>query len=361
MKSEAYAYDPLNGQASVLVDAQTDIKIAIKNGVLAGAPFLLLKKEVERIIGKALSRIRSPTLRKDASVSLVEFSNRAYRTLKDSFEKDASIMIAAMILASRIGQERSAKISGKYFVPKTPRELQAADILSDKGKIRLRAFDKGVPIGEFQKTYMIRVTEAFKTLAGQNALDPNDVTKRNSLRNLAEMQVRYERHQEEIDRLRETGEKIVACSVHADCSARCAPWQGRLYSLDGTSGVTKDGRRFIPLEVATDQYYTTKARKTYKNGLFGFNCRHKLVPYKIGMVIPSVSAEEQKREYAITRRQRELERDVIKYRELALMYKGVDQENYRYARNSAQAIYAKYKRFSEQNHRAYYPDRVKIL
>ena len=41
MKIQAYAPDPLNEQASVLVDAQTDIKIAIKQGVLSGAPFLI--------------------------------------------------------------------------------------------------------------------------------------------------------------------------------------------------------------------------------------------------------------------------------------------------------------------------------
>ncbi len=36
MKEIKYVPDPLNEQASILVDAQTDIKTAVKQGVLAG-------------------------------------------------------------------------------------------------------------------------------------------------------------------------------------------------------------------------------------------------------------------------------------------------------------------------------------
>ena len=214
---------------------------------------------------------------------------------------------------------------------------------------------------EFQKTYIDRVSKALGGLAEEKALDPNDVSGRNSLRNLAEMQVRYERHLEEIDTLKSSGEKLVVCSVHADCSDRCAPFQGRVYSLDGTSGTTEDGRRYVPLETATDIFYTTKAGRTYKNGLLGFNCRHKLLLYKPNMVIPFVSETERKKEDAITKRQRALERAVIGYREEALMYKGTDAEKYREARRNAVEVYNEYKRFSKENGRAYYPDRVKIL
>ena len=59
MKIQAYAPDPLNEQASVLVDAQTDIKIAIKQGVLSGAPSFVVKQSIERIVARAIARIRS--------------------------------------------------------------------------------------------------------------------------------------------------------------------------------------------------------------------------------------------------------------------------------------------------------------
>ena len=79
------------------------------------------------------------------------------------------------------------------------------------------------------------------------------------------------------------------------------------------------------------------------------------------MVIPFVSETERKKEDAITKRQRALERAVIGYREEALMYKGNNAEKYREARRNAVEIYDEYKRFSKKNGRAYYPDRVKIL
>lgn len=352
--------DPLNEQASVLVDVQTDIKTAIKNGVLSGAPFSVIAAEVRRLIAKAAAKIRSPTLAEDARRSLPEFFIRAYG------EFTARISISPAVLASVVYIAQKASERGAergYFVPRTEKERAAAEVIAQSApkEIRLRVSDYGLPLGEFQKTYMNRVSSALGGLAEQKALDPNDVTGRNSLRNLAEMQVRYERHREEIKTLRDNGTRLVVCSVHADCSDRCKPWQGRVYSLDGTSGTTEDGRKFVPLENATDIYYTTKAGRRYKNGLLGFNCRHKLFPYKSGMVIPSVGEKEQKREYAITKTQRAMERAVIDARERALMYKGEDRKKYLSARREAIDLYAEYKRFSKENGRAYYPDRVKIL
>ncbi|MBQ8407144.1 MAG: hypothetical protein IJY38_04415, partial [Clostridia bacterium] len=135
----------------------------------------------------------------------------------------------------------------------------------------------------------------------------------------------------------------------------------RVYSLDGTTGTTKDGRKYVPLETATDIYYTTKAGRTYKNCLLGFNCRHKLKQYIEVMVVPTITEDERKRQDKITKTQRRMERDVIKARETALMYKDVNAKLYQQARNVAKARFEEYKNFSKENKRAYYPDRVKIL
>lgn len=361
MDLKSYAPDPLNEQASVLVDAQTDIKTAIKRGVLNGASFVVISAEVRKIISRAVVRVRSPTLQKDSRVSLMKFANKAYSDFKATLSLDSTLLAAVVLLSERITERKTNGLKGQYFIPRTPREIEAVEQVAERTEIRIRAYDRGLPLREFQKTYIDRVSKALGGLAEEKALDPNDVSGRNSLRNLAEMQVRYERHLEEIDTLKSSGEKLVVCSVHADCSDRCAPFQGRVYSLDGTSGTTEDGRRYVPLETATDIFYTTKAGRTYKNGLLGFNCRHKLLPYKPNMVIPFVSETERKKEDAITKRQRALERAVIGYREEALIYKGTDVEKYREARKNAVEVYNEYKRFSKENGRAYYPDRVKIL
>lgn len=358
MKEQVYVPDPLNEQASTLVDAQTDIKLAIKRGVLSGYGKEYVKAEVRKIIDRAIARIRSPTLKEDARKSLMQFADRAYLNFVQTLGISSAVIASVIVIMRSITAQPT---QSDLYVPKTPAEVKAVKQIASAEGLSYKAFNKGLPLQEFQKIYMQRVSTALQSLAEENALDPNDFTGRNSLRNLAEMQVRYERHQSKIAEFKTKGTKLVVCSVHADCSDRCAQWQGRVYSLDGTVGVTEDGQKYIPLEIATDVYYTTKAGRTYKNGLLGFNCRHKLVEYKNGMVIPSVSEREQKREYTVTQRQRVMERGVISAREIALCVKGVEGEAYKKWRTIAQKRYKAYREFSTAHNRAYYPDRVKIL
>ncbi len=359
MKEQVYVPDPLNEQASTLVDVQTDIKTAVKKAVFAGKGREEVKKEITRIIDRAVARIRSPTLQSDARISLMRFADGVYERFTASLGMISPLVITSVIVLMRAVTSNDAR-DGVYR-PATATERRAAEELAVSEGLSYSAYNKGLPLQEFHKRYISRIDAALETLARENALDPNDFTGRNSLRNLAEMQVRYERHQEEISGFKERGTRFVVCSVHADCSDRCAPWQGRVYSLDGTGGYTEDGEKFQPLENATDIYYTTKAGRTYKNGLLGFNCRHKLYEYKSDMVIPEVSAETQKREYAITKRQREMEREVISARELALSFKDANVKQYRRWQSIAKERYAAYREFSKQNDRAYYPDRIKIL
>lgn len=354
-----YQPEPLNRQASVLVDCQTDIKITIKNGVLSGSPFFVIEKQTWKLIDRALNKISSPTLKQDARVSLTRFARRAYEDLKRTFpiaKKAVALYTLIKGVSSAIDKGKTFQ-SEEVYVPNTTAEKTAFKELYGE---TYATQAKGIPTQEFSKRYMKRVANALDKLADTRAVDPSDVTGRNGLRNLAEMQVRYERHQEDIAKLKADGVKLVICSTHGDCSERCSEWQGRVYSLDGTSGRTEDGRKYVPLEVATDVYYTTKSGRTYKNGLLGFNCRHKLTPYSEGMVAPFVSKAEQERERAITKRQRKLERYVIDWRERALMQKGNAVE-YKKAKGKATYWYDEYVRFSKAHGRAYYPDRVKIL
>ena len=69
--NKAYLPDPLNKQASILVDAQTDIKLAIKNGILSGKPSFIVKEKIRGIIDRALNHIDSPVLKNNAKISLM--------------------------------------------------------------------------------------------------------------------------------------------------------------------------------------------------------------------------------------------------------------------------------------------------
>ena len=69
-----------------------------------------------------------------------------------------------------------------------------------------------------------------------------------NLRNIAEMQIRYEHQQDMIQSLRDNGTRLVYIVPHANASERCEKYQvggslhpSGLYSLDGTTGTTAEG------------------------------------------------------------------------------------------------------------------------
>lgn len=214
----------------------------------------------------------------------------------------------------------------------------------------------GIPNQEYHKSYMERVKTALNNMRQLEANTPSGT----SLRNLAEMEVRYQNHNDKIEDLKENGENLVICSTHGNCSKRCEKWQGGYYTLNKET-VTVDNKNFIPLETATDVYVTTKSGKVYKNGLLGYNCRHYLIPYRKGIKTPNVTAKEVEKERDIDKRLRQLERNVRQWKEERDLNNGVDRNRYLKARQKAIDWNKKYIEFAKANKRAYYPDRVKII
>lgn len=155
--------------------------------------------------------------------------------------------------------------------------------------------------------------------------------------------------------MRANGDKLVWASTHVDCSPRCFPWQGRLYSLDGSYGTTDTGVSYQPLENAVNVPYTTKAGKTYMNGLLGFNCRHRLIPYKDEQQPPKGYTKAQTvKAYQLDLAQRAMEREIRRVKERAHLLKGVEDVKdgeisklFAQARNMTQA----YRKFCRDNNR----------
>lgn len=328
----------LNLQAEALEEAQTQIRMIIRDGWLNRSHKAQINARVQKVIRAALKEVSIANLREAAVRSLNAFAERQYNTYLREFGFDPTYMLAMSAAAA------------------APESKQPS--------LTYETSEHGSPLQEYARDYMRnRVAPVLDRLAAEFPIDPGDVTGRNSLRNRAEMEVRYARHLDEIESLRAAGIKLVTSSVHADCSDRCYKWQGRVYSLDDTSGTTEDGKPYVPLETATDVYYTTKAGKTYKNGLFGFNCRHYIMPYDPRVIIPTVSKETQERERKINTKQRELERKVRYWKIKAQLNKGLPgvREQYLEARKNAIEANREYKKFSKDNGRAYYPSRTKIL
>lgn len=118
--------------------------------------------------------------------------------------------------------------------------------------------------------------------------------------------------QAQFDRCDEYGINLVEVDAHAGARPLCAPYQGHLYSLDGSSGSVKDGSgktmNYMPLSSTS---YGQPA------GLFGINCGHHQYPFVPGVnfkrYYPLETAEahdENAKTYAKFQKQRALERNV---------------------------------------------------
>lgn len=360
------AREKLNKSAWAIEEAQNDIRDLMRAAYMRRYPRERVERELKAIIGRALQEITIERLKRDTAKSLTAYAN-SQRELWRKIE----IAPAVLVYLAKRADELKNKASGAELKREPPPEIKREIERVFGVKIEKRGWvaeavktqNKGVPLGKFYgEVWKEQVKPTLEKITKERALDPSDLTGRNSLRNLAEMEVRYQDHKDEIAELKASGEKLVMCSAHADCSKRCAPYQGRLYSLDGTRG-EKDGIKYVPLEEATENpadRYTTKAGRVYQNGLFGFNCRHRLTPYR-GQSPEYISEDERRKEYAITKQQRAMEREIRDIKANAGMSEaiGKKRESIRLKKVAAN-LYDEYKKYSHENGRAYYPMRVKI-
>jgi len=333
--------------------AQNRITLLTANAFKRGIPFIDIQSEVASIAHQAEAGFDNAKLERDTRRSLLRHAVACYTLL------NANLTFGRLAEAAR---QNEAILEHSKFRPEIlERGAEAAKTAG------FGATPEGMPLHYWHGREYIkkRVHPVMEQLAEMQALDPNDITGHNTLRNLAEMEVRYQNHQESIAHFREKGDKLVRASQHEDCSDRCFPWQGRVYSMDGTSGTTEDGEEYVPLEVATESpevQYTTKAGVVYNNGLLGFNCRHRILEYtNREEAPPPVTKEQQEAEYAINQKQRALERQTREERLRAELYKGVDPEAQKIAADKARELSKKYKAFCKANERAFYPERLKIL
>lgn len=347
------AQKPLNKQAIELEETETKIRIIIKTEYLKGTSKAKIELLIRKAIEECLKKITIPDLKEASRVSLYNFAHRQYAQISQIRGANLLVLLAIMKL-----NDKTNEMAKTMPISRAKAIVKQAMIYEGYDDVNIY----GAPLQKFSQDYINdNVKPVLDRLAKEYPLDPGDISGRNSLRNRAELEVRYNAHLENVEQLKEQGHKLVIASTHADCSERCRKWQGSVYSLDGTSGKTPDGRTYIPLENATDIYYTTKAGKVYKNGLLGFNCRHYLVPYKDGYKFPKVREAEERKQYKITEKQRRLEREVRYWRTEAVTSKGVNNERYKYARKKAIEYNKKYIAFSKANERAYYPSRTKII
>lgn len=142
----------------------------------------------------------------------------------------------------------------------------------------------------FIEDYQKRVNQEIARIANQNVVLRDKRGRRLSVRNLAEMEVRYQEQIKDFERLKQKDTKFVYASSHKNPSKRCEIWQGKLFVIDTEIGLGKPGNYvagYTPKIVGKldgINYYSLK--DALAHGFLGYNCRHRLVAYKKGMTKP---------------------------------------------------------------------------
>ena len=120
-------------------------------------------------------------------------------------------------------------------------------------------------------------------------------------------------------RCKDAGVNLIQIDSHSGARPKCAKDQGKIFSLDNTSGETEDlyGKKI--------KYYPWNSSSYGEpDGILGINCRHHKWPFVPGVNVhryfPTEDAEEHDRLYKETQVQRALERDVRKQKRECMLY-----------------------------------------
>jgi hypothetical protein len=318
-------------------------------------------KGVERIVELLIGKLTNDELKARCRALFPSYAVKLLlreRALVRTYALWYGYALAARSLNKRGGRAAFER-ANKAISPtlrKTPLFKAVITSIPDK------AYNWAVPLEQWERSYTKTINRIMIDLVYSDAKE--DYTTNVNLRNIAEMTVRYERQLERLEELKADGVKLVWIEPYANSSERCEKYQGKLYSLDGSTGKI-DGIDYRPLEYATNNpvdRYVTRAGKVYQNGcITGFNCRHQLIPYATGNRPMPIPADVIARRRAIEQRQREMERDIRAQKRKAVLMRNVSPEAYNKAREKASRMTELYEEYSRKNDAAFSRERTSIF
>lgn len=206
--------------------------------------------------------------------------------------------------------------------------------------------------------YTERVQQAMDELAKQHL-----TMDKYSLRNRAEIKVRYDVINEDMQRLKDKGVKFVISSAHPNASERCSWWQGKIYELDidiatremGQYGGSKP-KQTIKGYIDGKPYYSLQ--EACENGFLSYNCQHRLIAYYKGIHIQTYDLVKVEQKRNITQNQRYLERQ-IRYLRTKMELAVTEEEKKMYHKQVIE-LSRDYKQFCKDNNVIVYEWRTKI-
>lgn len=332
----------------LLQDAITKIKQLILKGAS--------NEEINQVINNYVNKFADPATKRAFQKSLIQSANK----MMYQYNYNTNILNQSFI-------QKVVKHYNLGTGMTQANQTYTIDLKAIYGEYLNKQIDQRKTIEEFRnritdtkygsvliKNYDKQVKDQVKLLASEPAKYVAKDGRAISLRNKVEMAVRYEANQMDLAEYKQSGIKLVWTSSHADASPRCAPLQGKLWSLDKTSGII-DGNRYEPIENALNA-----------NGgnsiINGYNCRHYLIEYEKGSVAPRhFTSKEIQKEYKIDQRQRQYENRIrqLKTEETLLRQQGFTKEASK-MRKQWQNLNKRYEDYSIKNGRAFYRWRTLI-
>lgn len=333
----------VNRSNALVVDVtavQVRIKGAIVKDVMKGTERAVTNAKVVKMANAFSKQIASPVVRERFMQGLGKSYDKWYLAFSSAIET---------VKAFESANEKLVQMTNSI---KSGNQEFGGMLIDVEARNFRTSHDIAIP---FVADYKEKVEKAFsdiiKELANAEAKDVNH----GNLRNYAEIRVRYQATRDDIDRMKSEGVEFVWASSHANCSPRCEPWQGRLYSLYDRNGLL-DGISYTALS------YAMRGSENDGNGLLGYNCRHRLIPYFKGSTPPKDFTKEQiKKEYAIDQKQRSYEKRIRKAKETAVLLRGVDPKQAVKLSAKARELTKQYRAYSEENNRASYIFRTQIM
>lgn len=315
--------------AVAVSDLKVQIKAYILDKYLDRVPKPRIFEAIRREIGYLIKELEEDG-KGDSAESyreeLEEFAEEAYEQTRRMVGSKTAYALALTLanpvtLTEKQKQEIAQNASVTMYVP--PEQVARIAPRHDLGRT---AYSSATAADKYYREVH---KETKQLLANFTELtDGKQYLIRVNPRSISEMNVRLQAYQEQKQKLISDGVKLVYVPPHSNCSKRCQPYQGKVYSLTGQREQYDRGTA-IPIEDVAENVTVQGKRdpsRTYYAGLFSYNCRHRMRPYHDGQFLEVIPKDVIESTRKIEQRQREMEREIRTLKEQRLYYRVIKKK-----------------------------------
>lgn len=337
--------------------AETKIKQFINLYALNLWSKIELQKQINDVIGEFAKKIPDDLDEKEEYIAGLH-----YFATKETQKQYSKMIILLGLVGFSVAFRQTP-------MPKTPKEAYVIAKKVELGQLKVLEpqFADYKTYGSVNiQNYGSKLRKEIKRLANEQAGTMPIDRKGMSLWQKTELDMRSKVQLEMLDNVYKSENDLWWLSSHADCSERCAKWQGKLVSkslppTDETMWTgTKEGSRKV---YSLNGIVNIVDKYGYKNNIVvGFNCRHRLIAYQKGTrPAQDYEGKDIKRERLVNAKMRAMERKIRATKTESALMREIDRNEAMALRKKANEMYDKYVAFAEKNKIAYYPDRCKII